>query len=55
MTKKKYLDMVSSRFISILLNLKKEQIVTGIDEINLKFKKNLKFKDKLVCIIIENN
>ena len=55
MTKKKYVDMVSSRFISILLNLKEEQIVTGIDEINLKYKKNLRFKDKLVCIIIENN
>ena len=55
MTKKKYIDMVSSRFISILLNLKEEQIVTGIDEINLKYKKNLRFKDKLVCIIIENN
>ena len=55
MTKKKYADMISSRFISILLNLKEEQIVTGIDEINLKYKKNLRFKDKLVCIIIENN
>jgi len=54
-SKKKYVDMVSRRFISTLLDLTKEQIVTGINEINFKYKKDLKFNDKLVCIIIENN
>ena len=54
-SKKKYVDMVSRKFISTLLNLSKEQIVTGINEINFKYKKNLKFNDKLVCIIIKNN
>ena len=54
-SKKKYIDMISKRFISTLLDLSKEQIVTGINEINFKYKKNLKFKDKLVCIIIKNN
>ena len=54
-SKKKYISMISKKFISILLNLNKEQIVTGINEINLKYKKDLNFNDKLVCIIIKNN
>ena len=53
--KKKYVNMISARFISILLSLNNKQIVTGIDEINLKYNKILKFRDKLVCIIIKNN
>ena len=44
-SKKKYVDMISRKFISILLDLNKEQIVTGINEINFKYKKNLKFND----------
>ena len=54
-TKKEYIDMISKKFISILLGLRKEQIVTGIEEINYKYKKNLKFNDKLICIIVKNN
>ena len=54
-SKKKYIDMISKKFISILLDLNKEQIVTGIKEINYKYKKDLKFNDKLVCIIVKNN
>ena len=54
-SKKNYIDMIQKKFISILINLNKEQIVTGINEINYKYKKNLKFKDKLVCIILKNN
>ena len=54
-SKKVYIDMISKKFISILLGLNKEQIVTGIKEINYKYKKDLKFYDKLVCIILKNN
>ena len=54
-SKKKYADMISMKFISILLDLNKEQIVTGLNEINFKYKKNLKFNDKLICIILKNN
>ena len=54
-SKKKYIDMILRKFISILLNFNKKQIIEGIKEINLKYKKNLKFSDKLVCIIIKNN
>ena len=53
--KKQYVNMISARFISILLSLNNKQIVTGIKEINLKYNKILKFKDKLDCIIIKNN
>ena len=54
-SKKKYVDMISRKFISTLLDLNKDQIVAGIKEINFKYKKDLKFNDKLVCIIIKNN
>ena len=54
-SKKKYANMISRKFISILLNLNKDQIVTGLNEINFKYKKNLKFNDKLICIILKNN
>ena len=53
-SKKVYIDMISKKYISILLGLNKEQIVTGIKEINYKYKKDLKFYDKLVCIIVKN-
>ena len=47
--------MISERFISTLLSFNDKQIVTGINEINMKYKKNIIFKDKLICIIIKNN
>ena len=54
-SKKKYIEMISKRYISTLLTLSKNQILHGIDEINLKYKKNINFYDKLICIIIKNN
>ena len=51
-SKKKYLEMIKNRYISTLLNFKSKEISEGIKEINLKYKKILKFKDKLRCIII---
>ena len=54
-SKKKYIDMIFKKFISTLLKFNKKQITKGINEINFKYKKNLKFNDKLVCIIIKNN
>ena len=47
--------MILIRFISTLLAFTNKQIVAGVNQINLKYKKNFKFKDKLVCIIIKNN
>ena len=53
--KKKYINMILKKFISTLLNFNKKQIDKGIEEINLNYKKNLRFNDKLICIIIKNN
>ena len=53
--KKKYLEMIRNRYISVLIPLSKKQITLGIKEINSKYNNFLKFNDKLICIIIKNN
>ena len=52
-SKKKYLEMIKSRYISILLRFSSKEILEGISELNFKFKKVIKFKDKLRCIVIK--
>ena len=54
-SRSKYVEMISKRYISTLLSMNKKQILSGMKEINLKYKKDLKFHDKLVCIVIKNN
>ena len=44
--------MIEERYISTLLNLNKQQITIGLKEINSKYKKTIRFKDKLTCIIL---
>ena len=51
-TKKKYLEMIKNRYISTLIPLSKTQLDQGIHEIQLRYKNVLKFKDKLICIIL---
>ena len=51
-TKKKYIKMIQKKYISILLPLTKEQIQIGVREINYKYKSNIKFSDKLICITL---
>ena len=51
-TKKKYLCMIQNRYISTLMPLSKKQIAQGIEEIEKRFKSVLRFKDKLICIIL---
>ena len=46
-----YLNMIKQRYISTLLKFNSLQISNGINEINLKYKKNILFNDKLKCII----
>ena len=53
-TKKKYVKMIENRYISTLLSFKSKEIDRGIKEINDKFKKNIIFKDKLICLILNN-
>tara|TARA_B100000508_G_scaffold123859_1_gene106804 strand:+ start:461 stop:727 length:267 start_codon:yes stop_codon:yes gene_type:complete len=50
--KKKYLEMIKNRYISTLIPLSKKQLVLGVQEINSKYKNILRFKDKLICIIL---
>ncbi|MDB9986978.1 class I SAM-dependent methyltransferase [Candidatus Pelagibacter sp.] len=46
-----YLKMIKQRYISTLLKFSSLQIFNGINEINLKYRKNILFNDKLKCII----
>ena len=50
-SKKKYLWMIKSRYISCLLGLKEKEVNKGLDEIKLKYKNNIKFVDTLKCIL----
>ena len=50
--KESYLKMIQNRYISTLLPLTKEELLKGIKEINLKYKDNIKFNDKLICVIL---
>ena len=49
---KKYLNMIKNRYISTLLTFTNKELLEGLKEINLKYKKNMKFKDKLICLIL---
>ena len=49
-SKKKYVSMIKSRYISCLLNLSKKDLNTGIGEINLRFKNQIRFTDTLKCL-----
>ena len=51
-TKKKYLNMIKNRYISTLLTFTNKELLEGLNEIKLKYKKNMMFKDKLICLIL---
>ena len=46
-----YLKIIKQRYISTLLKFSSLQISNGINEINLRYKKNILFNDKLKCLI----
>ena len=50
--RKEYVKMIKKRYISTLLTFNDKQILDGINEINLKYKAELKFKDRLICLIL---
>ena len=50
-----YLKMIKQRYISTLLKFSSLQISNGINEINLRYKKNILFNDKLKCLILTKN
>ena len=49
-SKKKYLWMIKSRYISCLLELKEKDVNTGLDEIKSKYRNHIQFVDTLKCI-----
>jgi cyclopropane fatty-acyl-phospholipid synthase-like methyltransferase len=51
-SKNKYLLMIKNRYISTLLNFTNKQIEVGLNQIKENYKKNLKFRDTLICFII---
>ena len=51
--KTKYLKMIDSRYISTLLNFTDNEIIYGSNEVMRKYKKILKFKDRLICFVIK--
>jgi 2-polyprenyl-3-methyl-5-hydroxy-6-metoxy-1,4-benzoquinol methylase len=50
-----YLNMIKQKYISVLLDFNKEELVRGMREINLKYPKILRFVDSLNCVIIKND
>ena len=48
--KNKYLRMIKERYISCLLKLSVKEINKGYKEIDLKYKKKIRFIDTLLCI-----
>jgi hypothetical protein len=53
--KTKYLQMIRDRYISTLLNFNNKQIISGINEVKNDYGNVLKFKDRLICLIIKKN
>ena len=51
-SKKKYLQMIMDRYISTLLTFKTFEIKKGVSEIKSNYKDIIKFKDKLLCLIL---
>ena len=49
-TKDKYIKMLKQRYISCLVNLTKDQIKKGINEIKSNFSNRILFNDILICI-----
>ena len=51
-SKEKYIKMIKNRYISTLISLSNKQLNQGVQEIDLRYKNVLRFKDKLICIIL---
>jgi ubiquinone/menaquinone biosynthesis C-methylase UbiE len=50
--KKDYLKMIQKRYISILLPMTRKELLKGMEEIDFIYRNNIKFNDKLTCIIL---
>ena len=50
--KNEYLRMIQGRYMSTLLPLTERQLHKGLNEINDKYKSNIKFRDKLISLTL---
>jgi ubiquinone/menaquinone biosynthesis C-methylase UbiE len=50
--KNRYLKMLENRYISTLLSMSNYQLQKGLNEIKYKYKDDIKFRDKLICLIL---
>ena len=48
----KYMEMVNSKYISVLLGMSHKIISSGLNEIKKKYKKQISFQDKLICLVL---
>ena len=48
--KTNYIKMIKNRYISCLLKMTDKQINEGAEEINIRYKNQIKFNDSLICI-----
>ena len=52
-SKKKYMEMVNSKYISVLLGMSQKTIFSGLNQIKRKYKKQISFDDKLICLVLD--
>ena len=51
-SRKKYMEMVKSKYISVLLGMSQKTIFSGLNQIKRKHKKQISFEDKLICLVL---
>ena len=51
-SRKKYMEMINSKYISVLLGMSQKTIFSGLNQIKRKYKKQISFKDKLICLVL---
>ena len=51
-SRKKYMEMINSKYISVLLGMSQKTIFNGLNQIKRKYKKQISFDDKLICLVL---
>ena len=51
-SRKKYMEMINSKYISVLLGMSQKTIFGGLNQIKRKYKKQISFEDKLICLVL---
>ena len=51
-SRKKYMEMINSKYISVLLGMSQKTIFNGLNQIKKKYKKQISFEDKLICLVL---